>query len=119
MATNAVALKPSKMADILEETERLILEHNDDPFIMDGPERAMLNAFEDVLTRAIEDGTAIVVNQAVADLLHEQCVLDSADLVGGEWPLGPEAARWVKRNPEDCTQDFDGICRCSFDPEDH
>jgi hypothetical protein len=26
----------------------------------------------------------------------------------------PELARWVASNPEECTEDFDGYCRCDF-----
>jgi hypothetical protein len=114
-----VTLRPDKLSDILEETERLLLDHNDDPFLLTGSERAAIVAFEQVATTAVEDGTPVVVNAILSDILRENMLLDSADLVGGAWPLTPEVARWVASNPLDCTSDFDGICRCSFDPADH
>jgi hypothetical protein len=118
MATLTATIRPDKVAEVLAGVEDLLLDHNDDPFLLTGGERAAIVTFEQVATTAIEDGRPLLVGWLMADLLHEQCVLDSADLVGGQWPLSPDAARWVASNPEDCTQHFDGICRCTFDPTD-
>ena len=119
VVSDKVTIEPTKLADILGEVEDLLLDIADDPALVTEGEREAIAAFEAVATTAVEDGTPVIVGWQLADILHSQCVLDSADLVGGAWPVGPDVARWVSANPEDCTQDFDGICRCDFDPLDH
>ena len=113
MASIAV-VRPDRVAVVLDNVEALILDHDEDPFILDGVERALLNLTERLLTVAVEDGTPVSLQSDVVDILLAENGIHAADFVGGAYPVSPACSAWKLRFPETCTADFDGICRCTF-----
>jgi hypothetical protein len=118
MATNAT-IEPTKLEDVLAEVEDLLLDAADDHWLLTESEKEIIVTFEKVATTAVEDGKPVIVGWAMADTLYAHNCIDSADFVGGAWPLSPACAAWVASNPDECTTQFDGYCRCDFDPLDH
>jgi len=110
----SVPVLPAKLEEILADVEDILLDHNDDPFLLTGGERNLLVVAEQVLTTAVEDGKGFVMGWEVFDLLTSHTDLRPADFVGGTAPTSPALDKWAKRNSESCTEDFDGICRCNF-----
>lgn len=110
-------LRSERLTDILSEVEDLLLDAKDDPWLIVGDdERTAINVFEDIATRAIEDGKPVLIDPFTADVLYEHNIIDQSDFVAGVLPVSDATARWMASHPDDCTQLLDGICRCVFTP---
>ena len=107
------AIEATSLPLILDEVESMLLDVTEGHWHLSDGEGAVLRTFEQIATTAIEDGKPMVVNGKVADVLLSNDLARPIDFVDGV-PLTIECWRWVQKNPDTCTQDFDGICRCIF-----
>jgi hypothetical protein len=107
------AIEATSLPLILDEVESMLLDVAEGNWHLSDGEGGVLRTFEAVATTAIEDGKPCIVNGKVADVLLGNDLARPIDFVDAV-PLTVECWRWVQKNPDTCTQDFDGICRCLF-----
>ena len=113
MATS-VAVLPAKLESILMDVEDILLESANDRTLLAESERQLLVDTERVMTTAVEDGKGFSMPYGLFDLLTDHTDIGTADFVGGVIPTSKALDKWTKSNPLECTEDFDGICRCKF-----
>ena len=80
-------LRDSSLREVLDGVEDLLLDAASDPMLIVGDdELAAIKVAEDVITRAIEDGKAVSLDQFTADVLYGHNVVDPTDFVGDAFP---------------------------------